>query len=228
MSLQEEQRNKRVTEVFQEFRRRTARSHHTMDDKLLDVTKQCEEATREKGTMVVKFAQAEHKNLEFQKQAEIAENKLKEMEKERDAFLLQMRAVKEQRSKLAAGVEAKNAEMSDIQRELDRHKEMVSSADVRVKCTQNKLKVELETHKETKIQLEKMTVKLKEAKEETQQIRQDCQAIIKTYQESEEVKFNSLDKELKLKESELLEREVQKNNFELVSVLVKSAPFINN
>ena len=35
---------------------------------------------------------------------------------------------------------------------------------------------------ETKVQLEKMTVKLKEAKEETQQIRQDCQAIIKTYQ----------------------------------------------
>ncbi|XP_045210367.2 centrosomal protein of 70 kDa-like isoform X2 [Mercenaria mercenaria] len=37
MSLQEERRNKRVAEVFQEFRRRTARAHHTMDDKLLDV-----------------------------------------------------------------------------------------------------------------------------------------------------------------------------------------------
>ncbi|XP_053389836.1 uncharacterized protein LOC128552794 [Mercenaria mercenaria] len=70
----------------------------------LKVKKQCEEATREKDTMVVKFAQAEHKSLEFQKQAERAENKLKEMEKERDAFLVRMRAVKEQRSKLAAGV----------------------------------------------------------------------------------------------------------------------------
>lgn len=35
--FQEEKRNKRVAEVFQEFRRRTARAHHTMDDKLLDV-----------------------------------------------------------------------------------------------------------------------------------------------------------------------------------------------
>ncbi|XP_053403676.1 uncharacterized protein LOC123554840 [Mercenaria mercenaria] len=37
MSLQEERRNKTVTEVFQEFRRRTARAYHTMDDKLLDI-----------------------------------------------------------------------------------------------------------------------------------------------------------------------------------------------
>ncbi|XP_053407358.1 coiled-coil domain-containing protein 186-like isoform X2 [Mercenaria mercenaria] len=199
-------------------KRAIATLQHEMKIRVDQVTKQCEEATREKDTMVVKFAQAEHKNLEFQKQAERAENKLKEMEKERDVFLVRMRAVKEQRSKLAAEVEAKNAEMSHIQKELDKHKEMVSSADVRVKWAQNKLKVELETHKETKVQLEKMTVKLKEAKEETQQIRQDCQAIIKTYQESEEVKSNSLDKELKLKESELLAREVQKNNFELAHV----------
>ena len=38
-------------------------------------------------------------------------------------------------------------------------------------------------------------------------------------QESEEVKSNSLDKELKLKESELLQNQLQKNNFELVSEL---------
>ena len=35
---------------------------------------------------------------------------------------------------------------------------------------------------ETKVNLEKMTVKLKEAKEETEMIRRDCQAIVKTYQ----------------------------------------------
>ncbi|XP_052807149.1 centrosomal protein of 70 kDa-like isoform X2 [Mya arenaria] len=37
MTKQEENRNQRVADVFQEFRRRTARAHHTMDDKLLDV-----------------------------------------------------------------------------------------------------------------------------------------------------------------------------------------------
>ena len=71
------------------------------------MTKNCEEANKEKDSMVVKYAQAEHKNLEFQKQAERAESKLKEMEKERDVFLVKMRAVKEQRTKLGAEVEAK-------------------------------------------------------------------------------------------------------------------------
>ena len=37
---------------------------------------------------------------------------------------------------------------------------------------------------DTKVQLEKANFKIKEAKEETQQIRQDCQAMIKTYQVS--------------------------------------------
>jgi len=55
----------------------------------------------------MKFAQAEHKNLECQKQAERAEYKLREMEKERGVFLEKMRTIKDMRSKLAIEVEAK-------------------------------------------------------------------------------------------------------------------------
>ncbi|WAR22672.1 CC186-like protein [Mya arenaria] len=140
------------------------------------------EANREKDSMVMKYAQAEHKNLECLKRAERAEGKLRELDKERAQFLEKMRIIKDHRSK------------------------------------------------DTKSQLDKMSVKLKEAKEETQQIRRDCQGIIKQYQnvqaiieikrvhESEEVKSNSLDKELKQKESELLENQVQKTNFELGQV----------
>ncbi|KAL4231722.1 hypothetical protein ACF0H5_009298 [Mactra antiquata] len=199
-------------------KRAIATLQNEMKLRVEQVTKQCEEARSEKEMMVVKYAQAEQKNLEFKKRAERAETKLKEMEKERDIFLGKMKAVKDQRSKMAADLEAKTVEMTNLHKELDKHRELVSSSDTRVKWAQNKLKAELEAHKDTKSQLDKMNVKLKEAKEETQQIRQDCQAIIKTYQESEEVKSNSLDKELKQKESELLQREVQKNNFELAHV----------
>jgi hypothetical protein len=37
--------------------------------------------------------------------------------------------------------------MSNLQRELDKHREMVSSSDVRIKWAQNKLKAELDGHK---------------------------------------------------------------------------------
>ena len=52
-----------------------------------------------------------------------------------------------------------------------------------------------------------MKAKLKETKEEAEQIRRDCQAMIRQYQESEEMKSASLDSELKKKEKELKHHE---------------------
>ncbi|XP_071151025.1 coiled-coil domain-containing protein 186-like [Mytilus edulis] len=52
-------------------------------------------------------------------------------------------------------------------------------------------------YKETKANLEKINLRLKEAKEETEQIKRNCRDIIKTYQESEEIKSNSPDQQVK-------------------------------
>lgn len=50
-----------------------------------------------------------------------------------------------------------------------------------------------------------MTRKFRESKEECLTIRKNCQDMIKTYQESEEIRSNSLDIELKKKRAELEE-----------------------
>lgn len=60
--------------------------------------------------------------------------------------------------------------------------------------------------KDTKGKLEEMTRRYMESKEECITIRKNCQDMIKTYQESEEIKSNSLDIELKKKEKELQEK----------------------
>ena len=65
---------------------------------------------------------------------------------------------------------------------MDQLKEEISSQAIKVKWAQNKLKTELDAHKETKAKLTKTEQKLKEAKEETEQIRRNCQEMIKTYQ----------------------------------------------
>ena len=65
---------------------------------------------------------------------------------------------------------------------MDQLKEEISSQAIKVKWAQNKLKTELDAHKETKVKLTKTEQKLKEAKEETEQIRRNCQEMIKTYQ----------------------------------------------
>ncbi|XP_055955367.1 coiled-coil domain-containing protein 186 [Patella vulgata] len=186
------------------------------------VTKMYEDCLREKDTMVVNYAVAEQKNIEAKKATEKMENKFKEKIKEQESLIAKLKAMRGEKQKIAAEVDAKLNELSGAHKEMERMKEMLTSADVRIKWAQNKLKAELEAHKETKIELEKTTQKLKMAKEETWQIRKDCQAIVKQYQESEEIKSNSLDKELKLKESELIvQRQEKSDSQEVYNMTVK-------
>ena len=56
---------------------------------------------------------------------------------------------------------------------------------------------------ETKSQLTSTTKKLKEAREEGEQIRQDLKRMIAQYQDSEEMKSNTLDVKLRKREEEL-------------------------
>ncbi|MGH0162644.1 UNVERIFIED_CONTAM: hypothetical protein FKN15_045782 [Acipenser sinensis] len=73
-------------------------------------------------------------------------------------------------------------EAARLSREIEKLKEEVNSHVIKVKWAQNKLKTESDAHKETKERLRDTTSKLTQAKEEAEQIRKNCQEMIKTYQ----------------------------------------------
>ncbi|ESO96872.1 hypothetical protein LOTGIDRAFT_159622 [Lottia gigantea] len=203
-------------------KRKIASMQNDYKARIDQVTKMYEDCLREKDTMVVNYAVAEQKNIEAKKATERAEQKYRDCLKEQEAIANKCKSFKAEKQKAVADYETKQNELSGACKEIERMKEMLTSADVRIKWAQNKLKSELESHKETKIELEKTNQKLKMAREETLQIRKDCQAIIKTYQESEEIKSNSLDKELKLKESELIvQRQEKSDSQEVYNMTVK-------
>ncbi|XP_056407320.1 coiled-coil domain-containing protein 186-like, partial [Hyla sarda] len=81
-----------------------------------------------------------------------------------------------------------------------------------VKWAHNKLKTELDSHKETKDKLRDTTARLNQAKEEAEQIRRNCQEMIKTYQESEEIKSNELDAKLRVTKVELQKQMQEKTD----------------
>ncbi|XP_038045397.1 coiled-coil domain-containing protein 186-like isoform X2 [Patiria miniata] len=168
-----------------------------------------EEAIKEKEAIVMKYAKSE-KEVSDQK-------KLREtLEKTVESLKSQLHDIKKERSKLKNTAASKETEASYLQKEVDQLKEEVSSQGIKVKWAQNKLKTELDAHKETKVKLAKTEQRLTEAKEETEQIRKNCQEMIKTYQTSEEVKSNSLDKQLKVKHSELEQKlQEQKDHLEV-------------
>ncbi|XP_062605238.1 coiled-coil domain-containing protein 186-like, partial [Saccostrea cucullata] len=178
------------------------------------VTKMYEEANKEKDTMVVKYAMAEKKFIEGQKAIERLESKVRDLTKEKEGVTQRVKDIKGEKHRLMADLEAKAVEVQGLTKEVEKQSELISSSEVRIKWAQNKLRAELDAHKETKEELSKTRSKLKDAKDETEQIRRDCQAIIKTYQESEEIKSNKLDSELKMKESEFLQQQQEKTSQE--------------
>lgn len=195
-------------------RRTVATLQNELKVRVDQVTKMYDEASKEKDSMVVKYAQAEKKFIEGQKSIERLEAKVRDLNKEKDGLTQRVIDIKGEKRQMLSDLEAKAAEIQNLTKEVEKQKELISSSDVRIKWAQNKLKAELDAHKETKDDLIKTRSKLKDAKDETEQIRRDCQAIIKTYQESEEIKSNKLDSELKIKESEFLLQQQEKTSQE--------------
>ncbi|XP_013063062.2 coiled-coil domain-containing protein 186-like isoform X1 [Biomphalaria glabrata] len=185
------------------------------------ITKMYEECCKEKDTIVIRFAESEAKLMEAKRMIEKWEAKAKEALKEKESMISAVKTAKADKERLVVSFETKCAEISNLNKEIEKLKEALSSSEFRIKWFQNKLKDELEQHKETKATLEKTTVKLKEAREETEIIRQECQSIVKRYQESEEIKSNSLDKELKIKETELRTQMQEKNDTEEIHQMTK-------
>ncbi|KAH9503259.1 hypothetical protein Btru_068601, partial [Bulinus truncatus] len=192
-----------------------------MKSRVEQITKMYEECRKEKDTVVVRFAESEAKFMEAKRMIEKYEAKAKEAIKEKESMSNAVKTAKADKQRLVVSFETKCSEVSNLTKELEKLKEAMNSGEFRMKWFQNKLKEEQDQHKETKATLEKTTVKLKEAREETEIIRKECHAIVKRYQESEEIKSNSLDKELKIKESELRTQMQEKNDTEEIHQMTK-------
>uniref|UniRef100_A0A8C5Q331 Coiled-coil domain containing 186 n=1 Tax=Leptobrachium leishanense TaxID=445787 RepID=A0A8C5Q331_9ANUR len=182
--------------------------HREMAMRTEQANKKCEEARQEKEAMVMKYVRGEKESLDLRKEKENLERKLRDANKEIEKNSARIKVLTQEKGRLHLLCEAKENETSRQSREIEKLKEEVNSFAIKVKWAHNKLKTELDMHKETKERLRDTTTKLNQAKEETEQIRRNCQEMIKTYQEAEELKSNTLDAKLKVTKVEL-EKQMQ-------------------
>ncbi|CAJ1081027.1 coiled-coil domain-containing protein 186 isoform X2 [Xyrichtys novacula] len=174
-----------------------------MTFRLEQVNKKSDEARQEKEAMVMKYVRGEKEALDLRRDKESLEKRLREATKEVDRQALRGNQLAQEKGRLQQLYEAKEGEISRLTREVEKLKEEVNSHLIKVKWAQNKLKSEADAHKESKDKLRETTAKLAQAKEETEQIRKNCQDMIRTYQESEELKSNELDAKLRETKGEL-------------------------
>ncbi|XP_045147279.1 coiled-coil domain-containing protein 186 isoform X2 [Echinops telfairi] len=188
--------------------------HKEMAHRMEQASKQCEEARQEKEAMVMKYVRGEKESLDLRKEKEMLERKLRDANKECEKNTNRIKQLSQEKGRLHQLYETKEGETTRLLRELDKLKEDINSHLIKVKWAQNKLKVEMDSHKETKDKLRETVTKLTQAKEEAEQIRKNCQDMIKTYQESEEIKSNELDAKLKVTKGEL-EKQMQEKSDQL-------------
>ncbi|XP_058044583.1 coiled-coil domain-containing protein 186 [Ahaetulla prasina] len=185
--------------------------HKEMAFRTDQANKKCEEARQEKEAMVMKYVRGEKESLDLRKEKEILERKLRDANKDIEKHTNKIKQLSQEKARLHQLFESKENETTRMSRDIEKLKEEVNSYVIKVKWAQNKLKAEVDLHKETKDRLKEATAKLTQAKEEADQIRKNCQEIIKTYQESEEIKSNELDIKLRLTKGEL-EKQLQERS----------------
>ncbi|XP_063473662.1 coiled-coil domain-containing protein 186 isoform X2 [Symphalangus syndactylus] len=197
----------------EELKKRTETEKQHMNT-IKQANKKCEEARQEKEAMVMKYVRGEKESLDLRKEKETLEKKLRDANKELEKNTNKIKQLSQEKGRLHQLYETKEGETSRLIREIDKLKEDINSHVIKVKWAQNKLKAEMDSHKETKDKLKEATTKLTQAKEEADQIRKNCQDMIKTYQESEEIKSNELDAKLRVTKGEL-EKQMQEKSDQL-------------
>ncbi|XP_032550198.1 coiled-coil domain-containing protein 186 [Chiroxiphia lanceolata] len=185
--------------------------HKEMAFRMEQANKKCEEARHEKETMVMKYVRGEKESLDLRKEKEILERKVRDANKEIEKHTNKIKQLSQEKGRLHQLYETKDGEATRLNREIEKLKEEINSHVIKVKWAQNKLKTEMDSHKETKERLKDAMTKLTEAKEEADQIRINCQEMIKSYQESEEIKSNELDAKFRVTKGEL-EKQIQEKS----------------
>uniref|UniRef100_A0A8C5T3K8 Coiled-coil domain containing 186 n=1 Tax=Malurus cyaneus samueli TaxID=2593467 RepID=A0A8C5T3K8_9PASS len=185
--------------------------HKEMAFRMEQANKKCEEARHEKETMVMKYVRGEKESLDLRKEKEVLERKVRDANKEIEKLANKIKQLSQEKGRLHQLYEAKDGEATRLNREIEKLKEEINSNVIKVKWAQNKLKTEMDLHKETKERLKDAMTKLTEAKEEGDQIRKNCQEMIKSYQESEEIKSNELDAKFRVTKGEL-EKQIQEKS----------------
>ncbi|RLU15187.1 hypothetical protein DMN91_012181 [Ooceraea biroi] len=171
--------------------------------------KECLAANKEKDNMVMKYVISEKQLIDSQRAKECAERKVKEVLKDQESLQNKLRQTQGERTRICVILDGKCREITELQKEMETVKEDVKIKEIKLKWSQNKLKTEMDSQKDTQQKLDKALMKINDMKEECEQIRRETQESFRKFQQSEENKAVTLDQQLKEHQARLiLERHV--------------------
>ncbi|KAB1271303.1 Coiled-coil domain-containing protein 186 [Camelus dromedarius] len=148
--------------------------HKEMSHRMEQANKKYEEARQEKEAMVMKYVRGEKESLDLRKEKEILEKKLRDANKENEKNTNKIKQLSQEKGRLHQLYETKEGETTRLIREIDKLKEDVNSHIIKVKWAQNKLKAEMDSHKESEeIKSNELDAKLRVTKGELEKQMQE-------------------------------------------------------
>ncbi|XP_046386886.1 coiled-coil domain-containing protein 186-like isoform X2 [Ischnura elegans] len=207
-----------LTEEKKHLEETTAKSYQELkqdlESKLQKLSKMYEGANREKEAMVIRYATSERDVIEGKKQRDNLDKKLREAVKEREILVSKVKAMNGEKARICLILDGKCNELTEVQKENEKLKEELNLREVKLKWTQNKLKIETEGHKEVREKLESQNLKMQSFKDEIESVRRESQEMVRAYQESQENRAYTLDKQLKEQQAQLIMERHEKEDKE--------------
>ena len=202
----------KIKEKEEQLMSENVRIRSDLTTRLERVTKQFENANKEKESMVIKFAMSEKDVLNAQSQKDKMEKKLKDMDKEKDNLLGKIKTLNAERAKICQQLDSKTFECNTGAREINRLKEELNNREVKIKWNQTKLKNELDANNELSGRLERALTKITKHEEELKAIKDGAEKVVKESRDSDEYRAQQLDEQLREHKAKLiLERQMNEN-----------------
>ncbi|XP_067156376.1 coiled-coil domain-containing protein 186 isoform X2 [Apteryx mantelli] len=148
--------------------------HKEMAFRMDQANKKCEEARHEKETMVMKYVRGEKESLDLRKEKEILERRMRDANKEIEKHTNKIKQLSQEKGRLHQLYETKDGEATRLNKEIEKLKEEINSHVIKVKWAQNKLKTEMDSHKESEeIKSNELDAKLRVTKGELEKQMQE-------------------------------------------------------
>ncbi|KAL1122844.1 hypothetical protein AAG570_003170 [Ranatra chinensis] len=167
-----------------------------MESKTETLRKQYESEHKDKVSMVMKYAISEKERIDAKKEIDNVEKRLKDQVKEVENMSAKLKNMTTEKSRITLLFEQKMSELTLANREIEKLKEELNSREIKIKWVQNKMKSEMEIHKECPEKIEALMTRVRNLEDELATALKTVQNFEKGQEESESRKAL----ELKLKE----------------------------
>ncbi|XP_054258354.1 coiled-coil domain-containing protein 186 [Macrosteles quadrilineatus] len=202
---------RREVELFKQEHELDIRTLASMKLEIDSVKKQYDIANREREASVMRYATSEMEVINQRKEKENLDKKCKELVKEKDCISSKLKSVMIEKARINQLFDNKCSELANAQRDIEKLTEELNARDIKIKWTQSKLRSEIEMHKESDAQVDKLRNKILESEELVEKAKKDAEIAIKQFQCSQENRAYVLEQQLKEQHAQLI---LERHNLE--------------